>query len=250
MSVVVDAYLTPFFPEHESLFDDSIVVMIDVLRASSTVSVALKNGAKEVIPTDSLDKAVKIYSSLSKEVRFLGGERNGLKPSGFDAGNSPFEYTAENVSGRSVILTTSNGTKIFQKAKQSNHRIVGSFVNHNVVIEYIKAVITNTDFNGKIIFLCAGNDGKLSYEDMICAGAFIYSLTNIYSDYIITDPAMAAMSLYSLHSVELKDFLKKREHSIKLKNIGFEHDLDFCFSFDICPVVPLVGASSIKKYEI
>lgn len=249
MAVSIDAYLTPFFPEHESLFDDSVVVMIDVLRASTTVAVALMNGAREVIPVESLEKAVKIYSSLSKEVRFLGGERNSLKPSGFDAGNSPFDYTKENVYGKSVILTTTNGTRIFQKAKQASSRIVGSFVNLKAVTEYLTGLIDDSDKNLKIIFMCAGNDGRLSYEDILCAGSYISSLDNNYTDNYISDPAMAAMSLYKQHSKELTTFLKKREHALKLSRLGFEQDIELCLSYDICPVIPLIGSSSIKKYE-
>ncbi len=249
MAVSIDAYLTPFFHEHESLFEDSAVVMIDVFRASTTVAVALMNGAREVIPVETLEKAVKIYNSLSKEVRFLGGERNCLKPSGFDAGNSPLDYTKDNVYGKSVILTTTNGTRIFQKAKQARSRIVGSFVNLNAVIEYLTGQIENSDDNLKIIFMCAGNDDRLSYEDILCAGAFISALESIYSDNYISDPAMAAMSLYKQHSKELSAFLKQREHALKLSHLGFEQDIELCLSFDICPVIPLIEGSSIKKYE-
>lgn len=249
MAIFIDAYLTPFFPEHESLFEDSAVVMIDVLRASTSVAFALQSGAKEVIPADSLEKAVKIYSSLSKEARFLGGERNGLKPSGFDAGNSPFEYSPENVKGRSIILTTSNGSRIFQKAKQSSHRLIGGFVNHSAVLNYLIDEYISSHPDGKVIFLCAGNDGRLSYEDMICAGSFANALNESYPDCVISDTAMASMQLYNLHSGELTTFLKGREHAIKLKKLGFDTDIEFCFTKDECPVVAISENFSIKKYE-
>ncbi|MFA5512037.1 MAG: 2-phosphosulfolactate phosphatase [Candidatus Kapaibacterium sp.] len=249
MALLIDAYLTPFFPEHESLFDEAAVVMIDVLRASTTVATALKNGAKELIPTDSLEKAVKIYSSLSKEVRFLGGERHGVKPSGFDAGNSPFEYTEDSIKGKSVILTTSNGTRIFQKAKNSEHRIVGAFVNLNAVLSYLDNYYFNSGDNHKVIFLCAGNNGRLSYEDMLCAGAFISNIVSKVNDVTISDPAATAMNLYELHSENLVAYLKSRDHAIILNNLGFADDIDFCFTLDVCPVVPLCSMASIKAFD-
>lgn len=249
MAILIDAYLTPFFPEHESLFEDAAVVMIDVLRASTTTAFALQSGAKEIIPADSLEKAVKLYNSLSKEVRFLGGERNGLKPSGFDAGNSPFEYTPENVKGKSVILTTSNGTRIFLKGKQAAMRLVGSFVNYNAILEHIYNLYLNQRNNPKILFLCAGNDGKLSYEDMLCAGAFISALNKKYPDCIITDTAVASMNLYDLHSSNLSEYLKARDHAQKLIKLGFESDLEYCLTIDECPIVPIISNASIKKYD-
>lgn len=246
MKISIDAYLTPFFPEPESLFDNTIVIMIDVLRASTTIVYALNNGAKEVIPSDSLEKAIKIYNNLNKEVRFLGGERNNIKPSGFDAGNSPTEYLHEVVADKSIILTTTNGTRIFMKAKQAKHRIVASFANKSAVLENILKNLDGSQEN-KIIFLCSGNGGRLSYEDTLCAGALIFELDKRFSDVIKSDTALAASNLYCLHSKDLISFLKNCEHAKRLIDIGFESDVDLCLKTDTCPVVPIVGTSSIKK---
>lgn len=247
--MIIDAYLTPYFPETENQFNDSYVIMIDVLRASTTVCAALFAGAKEIIPTDSLDKAVKIYSSLSKEMSFIGGERNGIKPSGFDAGNSPLEYHSDNVHGKNVIFTTTNGTKIFQKAKLAKARIVGSFVNITSVVNYIleKASILPDDSKPvRISIICAGNNGLLSYEDVLCAGAFINQFSNFVDDLIISDTADAARHLFLLHSNHLKSFIKTREHAKYLESLGFEDDLEVCLTFDVFPVVPLIKDNSIK----
>ena len=250
--MIIDTFLTPYFPETDDQFSDSIVVMIDVLRASTTAAAAIMNGAKEVIPTDSLDKAVKIYSSLSKEIRFLGGERNGLKPSGFDAGNSPLEYTEKQVKGKTVILTTTNGTKTFLKAKLAAVKLIAGFVNHQVIINYLVKKIEEMSADNpdlKIFFLCAGTNGRLSYEDMICAGALIYELQNQYRKIEITDPSDASKNLYLIHRHNLKEFLGQRDHAKKLKEIGFAHDIDIAFTFNAYPVVISVNAGSIKKIE-
>lgn len=245
----VDAFLTPYFPETENQFDGSIVVMIDVLRASSTVCAALNAGAKEVIPSDSLDKAVKIYNSLSKEVRFLGGERNGLKPPGFDAGNSPIEYTKSNVKGKSVILSTTNGTKTFQKAKNAKYKIIATFVNLSTVINYIRTLIINNDASPKLFILCAGTNGRLSYEDVLCAGAIISNICSSFNIDIITDTADVARNLFYLHENDLKSFLYSRDHARNLISLGFESDLEFCFTIDSVNVLPLVTSDTIKAFQ-
>jgi len=243
----VDAFLTPYFPETENQFDDSIVVMIDVLRASSTVCAALNYGAKEVIPSDSLDKAVKIYNSLSKEVRFLGGERNGIKPPGFDAGNSPSEYSM--VKGKSVILSTTNGTKTFQKAKSAKHKIIAAFINLNTVINYIKTLLGATDSPKKLYVLCAGTNGRLSYEDVLCAGAIIHDICSTFDINQITDTADVAKNLFNLHINDLKKFLYTRDHARHLIQLGFESDLDYCFNIDSVNVLPIVTANTIKAFQ-
>jgi 2-phosphosulfolactate phosphatase len=245
----VDVYISPNFQESETEFKDSIVVMIDVLRASTTTCAALYNGAKEVIPCDAADKAVHLYSTLSRESRFLGGEKNGIKPLGFDAGNSPLEYMPEMVKGKTVILNTTNGTKIFLRAKDAYQRIVGGFVNISSVMSHIMNIENANDNKLKIIFICAGNNGKLSYEDTLAAGAFVSELKKVSHDLDITDSALLSMNLFDLHKPVMMDFIKLREHPQYLKNIGFENDIEIALTFDAYPVVPIVNGSIIKKWE-
>lgn len=244
--MLIDAYLTPEFKETDNQFNNSIVIMIDVLRASTTVCSALYHGAKEVIPVETTDKAVKIYSSLSKDVRFLGGERNGVKLNGFDAGNSPLEYTDDKILNKSIILTTTNGTLTFNKAKVANYKIVGGFININAIIVFVNEILSDHTNINKIIFLCAGNNGRLSFEDTLCAGAFINEFSGQLQDKVLTDTALAASDLYKHHFDNLVDFLKSRDHGSHLQKIGFEKDLDISFSMNIYPVVPLVNGNTIK----
>ncbi len=250
--MTIEAFFTPYFLEKEKQFDSSVVVMIDVLRASTTICAALFNGAKEVIPAETLDKAVTIYSNLDKNVRFLGGEREGVKPSGFNAGNSPFEFTEEKVSKKNVVLTTSNGTKIFRKAREAKAQIIGAFVNQTAVLEYLKEYHLkdeHTDKNLKIYFLCAGTDGKFSYEDALCAGAFIKELKKEYAEAVLTDSADAVKNLYNLHSEDLVEFLRTKEHAAFLREIGFSEDVELALTRDQFPVVPVIDGSSIKRFS-
>ncbi len=247
--MIIDAYLSPYFPETENLFDDSIVLMIDVLRASTTIAAALYNGAKEVIPCDTLDKAVKVYSSMSKEVRFLGGERNGIKPSGFDAGNSPFEYTPENVSNKSVIMSTSNGTKTFLKAKLAKRRIIAGFVNHDIVRDYLISEIESAKLEGNelnIFILCSGTLGRLSYEDILCAGSYIYELSSKYKFNKLSDSAEIAKNLYNLYKNNLNEVLLKSEHSRRLIELGFLNDIELALTMNTYPVLPILIDNSIR----
>lgn len=245
----IDAFFTPYFPDVENQFKDHIVVMIDVLRASTTICAALFNGAKEIIPYQELQKAVGTYSNLSRDSRFMGGERKGLKPEGFDAGNSPFEYSPDKVDNKTIIFTTTNGTRTFVKAKEATKKIIGAFVNHNVVLEEINSYIersSSAEEDINITFFCAGNEGRQSYEDVCCAGAFISELVEKYTSVELTDAADAAKNLYNLHSDDLSNFLKTRSHASYLQKMGFEEDLDLAFKFNVYPVVPVMDGNSIK----
>lgn len=242
--MIIDAFLTPTNSESEDQFGDSIVLMIDVLRASTTVAAALSNGARELIVFESLEKAVRLYNTLSKGGAVLGGERGGVKPSGFDAGNSPFDYTGELVKDKTVILTTTNGTIVFQNAKHAKVRIIAGFVNINAVLDYVRNLLTKENPPSTIKILAAGNKGKLSYEDTICAGAYIHHLST--ADDTLTDSAAIARDLYIQHSDDMFNFLKKSEHSKKLTELGFSKDIDLAFNVDAFPVVPVITGNSVK----
>ncbi len=244
----IDAYLIPNLTEKELQFENSAVLMIDVLRASSSVCAALTNGAKEVITLETIDKAVQLFSSLSRESRFLGGERNGIKPTGFDAGNSPTEYIEEKVKGKSVIITTTNGSQIFQKCKDAKRKIVAGFINIDPVLDFLSNKCSEEEIS-KIYIICAGNDGRLSFEDTLCAGAYIDRLMKIFDTEKISDSALIAKNLYDMHKDNLSDFIKTRDHSKHLEEIGMADDIDICLEHNRYPVVPIISGSSIKIAE-
>ena len=240
----IDCYITQDFVETENLFKDTILVMIDVLRAGTSICAALHNGAKEVVAVESLERASRIYNNLSRETRFLGGERNCIKPTNFDAGNSPSEYSGQAVKGKSVIITTTNGTKLFQKGKQAKQKIIGGFVNMDIVIKYLKNVIDSEKCN--VTFLCAGNDGRLSYEDLLCAGSFISELSNSYFYAELSDTAHLAMTVFDFHSMSLEQFIKEREHSRWLMELGLSEDIEISLTRNMYPVLPVISGNIIK----
>jgi 2-phosphosulfolactate phosphatase len=240
----IDVFLIPV-NDKELHFENSVVLMIDVLRASTTICASLFNGAREIIPCESMDKATQIYISLSRQSSFLGGERNGVKPNGFHAGNSPLEYTSDRVNNKTIILTTTNGTKIFRLAKGAKYRLIGGFVNISAVTGFMSKFI-NSGTNS-IQILCAGNNGRLSYEDTICAGAYINRIRSFFSELEMSDSAHAAENLFMLHSNDMEDFLASREHATILKKLGFGEDIKIALTPDIYPVIPLVDNNFIIK---
>lgn len=243
----IETLLTPYFVENEKMFDNSLVVFIDVLRASTTICAALYNGAKEVIPVESVDKAAQIYSNLSREIRLLGGERNMIKPDGFDLGNSPLEYIEEKVKSKTIILTTTNGTKAFLKAKQANIKLIGCFANQSSILRYINSILKN-DFK-MIYFLCAGNQSRMAYEDVLCAGAFAYYLSQTIESEL-SDSSLAAKNLFELHKDNIFELLKNCEHPRKLLEAGLKSDIEFCLKTDIFEIIPIFESNSIKKISI
>jgi 2-phosphosulfolactate phosphatase len=245
----VTVFLNPIFKGSDFQLEKSIVIMIDVLRASTTVAAALYNGAKEVVPSENSDLAMRIFTGLDRSIRFIGGEKNNEKPAGFDAGNSPLEYTPEKVTGKTVIFTTTNGSPLFTKARDSQARLIASFVNFDAVIEKLVQLIEE-DTEGKyehLYFICAGSNGQFSYEDSLCAGGLIFHLSKRCSGLDLSDSADAVRNLFDFHSENLFEFLSSRDHAQNLINSGHPEDLPVCFSFNTYPVVPVIIGSNIRK---
>lgn len=245
----INTYLVPFFTEKEEHLENSIVVYIDVLRATTTICAALANGAREVIPTDSIEKAVSLYSQMSKETTILAGERNGLKLNGFTLGNSPAEFTREIVAGKSVILTTTNGTLALQKGKHSHCRLICSFHNISAVSAHIincYAQNNHTNSMDNVNIICSGNNGSFSYEDTLCAGALIASLITVKTDVELSDSSDATLTIYNSKKNVLDRTVSNSEHAKILIKNSFESDVQDALLFDKFPIVPIATGNSIK----
>jgi 2-phosphosulfolactate phosphatase len=148
----------------ESELAGATVVVIDVLRATTTITYALAAGAREVVPCLEIEDARQATRRFLSGEALLGGERGGVKIEGFDLGNSPEEYTSEVVKGRSVVFTTTNGTRAMMRCRKAKRVLIGSFVNLTAVQEAIEA-------EDNVAILCAGTDGQITYEDVLAAGA-------------------------------------------------------------------------------
>ena len=215
------------------------VIIIDVLRATTTICTALSNGAREVIPTSDIENATKISSNLSSDSRLLGGERQGKKIDGFDLGNSPAEYTPEKVRNKSIIFTTTNGAGAIHKCRYASTALVASFVNITAIVEAIVEV------GGTWTILCSGRQGAFSIEDATCAGMIISKVKEV-TDVDTEDAALTALILYKNFKKSILGMMKKSDHGQYLISIGFLEDLKFCAEVDSVPVVPVVSGLVVR----
>ncbi|HAV23061.1 MAG: hypothetical protein A2X67_06790 [Ignavibacteria bacterium GWA2_55_11] len=223
---------------------DRNVVVVDVLRASTTVATALANGSREIIPVASIESAVKISGSLFGEVTLRGGERNGKIIEGFNLGNSPREYTEATVRGKSIIFCTTNGSVAMSRSRYARRLVVGGFVNMSAVVNFIKE--EQSDF----LIICAGKSNGLrsfSIEDAVCAGMMISELTKDKGqDVELTDSSRAAIALFKTFGRSILKMLKTSDHGQYLEEIGMGEDLKICAEIDSIPVLPFQQGTVIK----
>jgi 2-phosphosulfolactate phosphatase len=215
-------------------FAGKLVVVIDVLRASSTIVTALANGCQGFIPILSPKQAKEEAQQFEKERVLLGGEREGKKIEGFDLGNSPREYKGEVVKDKTIIFSTTNGVKTLEMAKNAHRIIIGSFLNLHTICDYC------TNYQGDILIICAGKEGKYSLEDTACAGMLIDSLKNTISDtHQQSDANLTALLVYEKFNNNTLAILRKSQHGRYLENIGLGEDLKFCSQVDFFHIVPI-----------
>jgi len=227
---------TLFIPEaiKNTELAGKLVVVIDVLRASSTIVTALANGCRGFIPILSPDQAKEKAQQFEKERVLLGGEREGTKIEGFDLGNSPREYQREAVKDKTIIFSTTNGVKTLEMVKGAHRIIIGSFLNLQAVCNYC------TNYKGDISIICAGKEGSFSLEDTACAGMLIDSLKNVLSDTCQeSDANLTARLLYKKFGNNILEILRKSQHGRYLESIGLEKDLKFCSQLDFFHIVPV-----------
>jgi 2-phosphosulfolactate phosphatase len=208
----------------------SIVVIIDVLRATSTIATAIKNGAKSVIPVDSVADCIKLGNQM--EV-ITAGERDGKIAEGLKYGNTPFQYNEKFIKGKTLVLTTTNGTRLLHMALAENAKeiIVGSFPNLSAVSEYLVSQKQN------VVLACAAWKDKVNIEDTLFAGAVI---SRVKEHFIINcDSSQIAESLYDAAKDDLFSFMqsKNASHFKRLLSFGLEKDIKYCLSEDIANVL-------------
>jgi 2-phosphosulfolactate phosphatase len=210
---------------------DCIVVVIDVLRATSTIATALCNGAKSIIPVDTVEKCIR----LGKDMECItAGERDGKVAEGLQYGNSSFEYPRSFIEGKVLILTTTNGTKLLHMAlnKGATEIITGSFLNLSAVCDHLLQTKKN------VILACAGWKDKVNMEDTLFAGSVILKIKNHFT--VNCDASHIASCLYDSAKDDLFEFMKKNDasHYHRLMNFGLEEDIRHCLTEDLANVLP------------
>lgn len=210
---------------------DTIVVVIDVLRATSTIATALYNGADSVVPVDDIAKCISLGKSLCG---ITAGERDGKIAEGLEYGNSPFEYPRSFVEGKTLVLTTTNGTKLLHMAlaRGAGHIITGSFPNFTAVCEYLVAQ------NQPVLLACSAWKDRVNIEDTLFAGAVVSRIREHFS--IHCDASKIAEALYDSAREDLYGFLEQKNatHYQRLTGFGLHKDLKYCLTKDIANVLP------------
>lgn len=221
-----------------------VVAVIDVLRASTTVAVALANGAKAVIPFESSEDAIMRSKQMERGAFLLAGERRMLKMEGFDLGNSPREHTAEAVEGRTVLLTTTNGTKALLSLQGARDVLVASYVNLTGVTTMLRAALRG---GADITIVCAGQDRQFALEDAACAGRYVSNVSKRMADIDVNDAALAASLIDRKYGDNLLRLFSTAAHGRALAAAGFEGDLAACAAVDAFPVIPIYQDRLITK---
>lgn len=228
-----------FTPGEYTYFKDEfeIVVVIDVLRATSAICAAFDNGIESIIPVPTVEEAwdYKLKGYLA------GAERKGQIVDGFDFGNSPFSYMRDDFKGKEVVLTTTNGTKSLDVAKNAEIVVVGSFLNLDALSNWL----SNQDKN--VLCLCSGWQDKFNLEDTICAGAisdFLISTGNFTS---IEDSSIAAKYLFLSAKDNYLGYLKSSSHRRRLKNLNLNEDIKYCLTPNQTDVIPILKNGKLVK---
>ncbi len=230
------ALYTSLSPALLHLYDvsRSIVVIIDVLRATSTIATVLYNGAKNIIPVDSVAECIRIGKQIEG---VTAGERDGLVAEGLLHGNSPFEYPKEFIGGKTLVLTTTNGTKLLHMALEKGAKgiITGSFPNLSAVCDYLVAR------KMPVILGCAAWKDRVNIEDTLFAGAVISRIKNHFD--INCDSSQMAETMYNEAKEDLYEFMKNKNasHYNRLTKFGLEKDIRYCLTAD--------GANVLCMYE-
>ncbi|MDI6765604.1 MAG: 2-phosphosulfolactate phosphatase [Bacteroidota bacterium] len=220
---------------------DKNVVVIDVLRASTSIAMALQNGAKEIIPVNSVENAVKISGSLYGDVTLRAGERNAKMIEGFNLGNSPLEYRVDVVNGKSIILMTTNGSVAIVKGKHAKNLIVAGFINLSKVVEFLKTLKDN------FTIICAGNENNFCLEDAVCAGRIINTLETVIEDELLLDDGGITCAALDKHfGKSILKMLKTSDHGRYISEIGFSEDLKVCASIDSINVLPMLAGNVLR----
>ena len=228
-----------YTPQAYNLFhkDNSIVVVIDVFRATSAIVTAFYNGVSKMIPVATVEEA----REYQKNGFMAAAERDGEVIEGFELGNSPFGYMNSKVKGKTIAISTTNGTQAIEASRKASKILVGSFLNLDVLCEYLASQKKD------VILVCAGWKNKFNLEDTIFAGAVVNKLTTESGFEITCDSAIASKHLYNIAKVDLFEFLSNSSHRNRLAKLDLERDIKYCLTPNQCPVIPVMEGKYLVK---
>lgn len=216
---------------NESKLENKIAIVIDMFRATSVITTALSNGCKEVIPFLTIEESKEYADTLNRNEYVLGGERNAIKIEGFDLSNSPLEYTKEVVKDKSVIMTTTNGTRTLTECGAAKRIFIAAMINGKTVAEKL------AEINEDVVIVNAGTNGNFSMDDYICSGYIINEILKIRKNVDLTDIAKTANMIYESNT-DIISYVKEATHYSVMRSLGLDDDIDYCIKKDIIDIVP------------
>ncbi len=219
---------------------DRVVVVIDVLRAATTAATALMNGARALVPYESVEEAATRARSMDQDTVKLGGERRMERIPGFDFGNSPLEYSRELVEDRTIVFTTSNGTRALSATHASADCFFAGFINASATVDAVsesvntakQAAMAETD----VTIICSGTDRKLALEDLVCAGRLVRGIRSRFPEADLGDAALLAELTEARYRDTPSALADDAVHARALESAGFTHDVAYCLAIDTVPV--------------
>ncbi|WP_114939687.1 2-phosphosulfolactate phosphatase [Mucilaginibacter endophyticus] len=220
--------------------EDYIVVVIDIFRATSSICYGIENGAEAIIPVSQVEECA-AYREKGLDY-LLAAERDGSVVDGFDFGNSPFSYTKEKVAGKTIVLTTTNGTHALHLSRSAKKIVIGSFLNLTALSNWL-----NTQ-NENILLVCAGWKNNFNLEDTLFAGAVVDQLKD--KGFVLDDAAIAANDLFQAGKNDINVYLKKTSHGERLKKLGIEKDIEFCLQIDFTTAIPILEGEKLVKLAV
>jgi len=235
LSVCLSPALIPLYNVEEY-----IVVIIDIFRATSSICLGIENGAEAIIPVSQVEECAAYRESGLNYL--LAAERDGKVVEGFDFGNSPFSYTKEKVAGKTVVLTTTNGTHALHLSRGAKKIVIGSFLNLSSLCNWLKTQHEN------ILLVCAGWKNNFNLEDTLFAGAVVDRLADF--GFKPDDAAIAANDLYQVGKADINQYLKKTSHRERLEKLGIEKDIEFCLQVDLTTAIPVLDDDKLVKMVV
>lgn len=234
IEVCFSPYLFPLFKD-----EFEIIVVIDVLRATSAICAAFQNGVSGLIPVSTIEEA----KEYQEKGYLVGAERKGQIVEGFDFGNSPYSYMKPELKGQTVVLSTTNGTKSINIAKEAGQVVIGSLSNLDVLCQWLEKQDKN------ILCLCSGWQNKFNLEDTICAGAISEHLLSSGKFRSEEDSSIAAKYLFLSAKDNILGYLKASSHRRRLKNLNLNEDIKYCLTPNQAPVIPVLNGDVLELVQ-
>lgn len=235
--LTVDVCLSPhLYPVYHR--DDHIVVIIDILRATSAICTAFEHDVEKMIPVATVEEA----TEYKKQGFLVGAERNGLALEGFDFGNSPYSYMTDAIKGQTIVISTTNGTQAIEAARNAYKIVIGAFTNITALCNWL--VLQNRN----VLLLCSGWKNRFNLEDSLFAGAVTERLvkTNLFKT---GDAALAVNFLFNQAQQQPMRFLHNSSHAERLAAMGLKKDIKYCLELDKTSVIPVLEEKYLVKMQ-